>query len=224
MSISANTKLDSSPHQRLRQLIEELGYTQDEAAKRIGKNFTTLNKYVSTTPTRPIPLSILMLFQAKLGIATNYIQNGVGPRFVKPELVPYASVPLVKPEQRTAFLKGSMPPPDTYRLYDKNEWEVEGLIVVEMALRDAMGEQLKPGTLVLARKLDPSQWDTVTGLVVVLHEPNRFDVKRIQQNTLPLSDTLTLHSDSPKGGAFTLPRSALVNLYQLESILASPIE
>ncbi len=218
--------LDTQPNLRLKQMMDEMGYTQAEVAERIGRNFTTINKYVSPSP-REIPEGILLLLQARLGFAKKYIEFGTGPKFVKPELfIPFAEVPLITSSGRIAYngldsLPSRMP---TYRLYETTVADAEGCVVVEITARDNMGDQLKPTAKVLARRIEPAQWDQSTGVVVVRYQINNLVVKRIIDNTLPIDNRLVLHADGPKGGSFSLHHDVIQDVFQVLHLVYGPVD
>ncbi|WP_051054051.1 LexA family transcriptional regulator [Fibrella aestuarina] len=88
---------------------------------------------------------------------------------------------------------------------------------------DSMEPLLHPGYWVTVYLIDPGDWDYATGVVAVLYR-DRFVIKRIIENRLPETGSVTLHSDNPKGGSNSVPRSEIRAIFRVDEIVGGKIK
>jgi len=96
-------------------------------------------------------------------------------------------------------------------------------IVFEVA-GNSMEPTLKDKSRILAKFIDPSDWEYCSGGVFVVCYKNFLVVKRIKKNDLMLGDVLTLSSDNETAGEMTIRKSDITGIWEAVRIVNQKIE
>ncbi|MCU0439372.1 MAG: LexA family transcriptional regulator [Raineya sp.] len=113
-------------------------------------------------------------------------------------------------------------------VYNDNNWTdiqevmwipyVDGIQYKDTIITDSNGDSMEPtiksGSIIVAQKVDPSDWEYTTGICMVIVNNMRV-IKRIKENTLHESETLKLHSDNPNHGAITVKKKDIHSIYRI---------
>lgn len=114
--------------------------------------------------------------------------------------------------------------PETYPVIARNG---ERLSAEEYAVFEVEGESmlpsLRPGSLILAKRIPEQKWDHDTAGVVVVVYGKSIVIKRVKDNRLFGTNTLTLTSDNPHFGDLPLTRPEIRAIYRAKRIISSDI-
>ena len=114
--------------------------------------------------------------------------------------------------------------PETYPVIPRNG---EKLSAEEYAVFEVEGESmlpsLRPGSLILAKRIPEQKWDhDAAGVVVVIYGKS-IVIKRVKDNRLFGTNTLTLTSDNTRFGDLPLTRPEIRAIYRAKRIISSEI-
>ena len=114
--------------------------------------------------------------------------------------------------------------PDTYPVIPRNG---EKLSAEEYAVFEVEGESmlpsLRPGSLILAKRIPEQKWDHDAAGVVVVVYGKSIVIKRVKDNRLFGTNTLTLTSDNARFGDLPLTRPEIRAIYRAKRIISSEI-
>ncbi len=157
----------------------------------------------------------------------NAIESNVKPGsvFVREDLV---DVPFVSRQATASFIESCC----DYNYETLETIAVPGItkedlrrykyIVFEI-LGNSMFPTIKDSTKILAKYVDPGNWEYITGVYVVCYR-DFLVAKRIMKNDLILTGTLTLHSDNPQSGETTIRKDDIRGMWEAISTLYQKIE
>jgi len=87
---------------------------------------------------------------------------------------------------------------------------------------DSMEPELRSGHKLTAYEIDPGDWPFTSGVVAVRFR-NEFVIKRIRENRLRETGHLTLTSDNPSGGTFSIPASEIQVMWKLDEFVGGKV-
>ena len=105
----------------------------------------------------------------------------------------------------------------------KQELDKHKYIVFEVD-GNSMEPTLKDGSQILAKLVDPSDWEYCSGKVYVVCYKDSLVTKRIKKNDLMENGNLTLSSDNEKGGETTVRKSDIHGIWEAIRIVNQKIE
>ena len=88
---------------------------------------------------------------------------------------------------------------------------------------DSMEPTLRSGWSVACYPIDKSDFKYITGGIYAVVFGNFFVIKRIKDNDLLRTGTITLHSDNENGGTLTIPGEELRGIWKVVKITDGPL-
>ena len=176
----------------------------------------------------------------KFSVDVDWIMTGVGKEpqntktdsnakfsgiFITDDLVqvPFVSVRATAGFIESNFDENTISETVTVTGLTKQELEKQKYLVFEVD-GNSMEPTLKDGSQILAKIIDPSNWEYCSGKVFVVCYKNSLVAKRIKKNDLMESNNLTLSSDNEKGGETTVKRIDIHGIWEAVRIVNQKIE
>lgn len=217
--------------QRLIEIRKLKKLSQQAMADILGIQRASLSKIENQKENRMLPNGTSYILEKELGINKVWFDTGVGDienhqnaKLISsnPDTI---ELPLLTVSSRASF---------DYEAYQDESYEetanvyksrTKGLkkpVLIDIE-GDSMAPQLNDGTRVLADEINPNNWTYTTGVVAVSFR-EQFVVKRIRDNNSIETSTITLHSDNPKGGTFTVQMSDIKQMWRIIEIVKAKVE
>lgn len=189
-----------------------------------GWNHALLNKIRAGLQSAPSEVLTVLAERYKLNL--NYIFLGLEPMFID-GLVPQMAkssyqVPFLPARAMATFAETYLNDFDYTQLssieYISDVPPTKGAIAIEVE-GDSMAEQLHPGSIILCVPVNQDDLKYLNSGVYTIIYGNHLVVKRIKNNDLLQSGTLTLHSDNPKHGSVTIMGEDIRHVWKVDQIL-----
>lgn len=238
--------MESTINQRVREVLKNLGCTENSVASRLGIAQTTLNSALNSTKDNLSSKIIVGLKRNFPQVNIDWLLTGEG-EMLRPDAkdagdraemlgMPF---PASTPEEGVSSVRFfSVTPSASFQDFCCNESErpeyipviappgehIDESSCVFEVHGDSMLPQIPDHAKILCREISPSRWHQVYDGVVVIAYADRFVIKRVVKNRLAAEDFIVIGSDNPDcPGRETVARADIRCMFQARQILSSPI-
>ncbi|GAB4493425.1 MAG: hypothetical protein OHK0045_22940 [Raineya sp.] len=87
--------------------------------------------------------------------------------------------------------------------------------IITQANGDSMEPTIKSASIIVAKKVDPSNWAYITGVCMVVFQNMRV-IKRIKENDLIESNKLKLYSDNESHGSIVVNAEDIIAIFKVQ--------
>ena len=222
--------------ERFFQVVEKLGLSNSDLIE-MCEGMTKQKISNARSGRNQVPMELIRALMRQYLVNGNYILEGIGSMIndvnlmydenngkayksgIKENFVYVSYVPACATASFVDSLYDVQYEMETYGVMQEGDEILDEKYMVFQIKGDSMEPTIHDDSKILAKRIDESQWESASGIVVVVYN-KILTLKRIKKNSLYPSNYLVLMADNPKHGEIPVARHEIRGMWQLVRVVS----